>query len=114
MNIESFELFWSNYPRRVAKVCALRAAKKINDSELPAILAGIAKWKLTEQWKIVRFIPHPATFLRQERWKDEISMELSCGPAEVYVGSGPSDWGIPIVLNPEAMQRIREREAKGK
>lgn len=73
---EFFEVFWSLYPRKVAKPNALKAWRKIKPNNLLAaeIMDGLKKHKASRQWQEDngRFIPHPATFLNQERWKDEV------------------------------------------
>jgi hypothetical protein len=72
--LPGFALFWEAYPRRIGKPRAIRAwLSKVRDDALwPEVLAGLEKWKLCEQWQEPRFIPHPATFLNDERWKDEV------------------------------------------
>lgn len=67
---ESFEIFWKEYPNRVGKPDALRKYKEQEHSE---IMDWLTRWK--EFWDYSetepRFIPHPATWLNQERYKDE-------------------------------------------
>jgi DNA-binding MarR family transcriptional regulator len=74
-----FDTFWKEYPRKIAKPNALKAYKqlKVDDKLLKAILAGLAKWQETDQWQKDkgRFIPHPATFLNQRRWEDELEAD---------------------------------------
>ena len=38
------------------------------------MITAIERWEQTEQWKDNggRFIPHPATWLNQRRWEDEV------------------------------------------
>ena len=71
-----FERFWTAYPRRVAKQTAMRAFEKIDPDEamLETMIAAIGKWKMTDQWNEAggQFIPHPATWLNQRRWEDEL------------------------------------------
>lgn len=73
----SFDQFWTEYPRKTAKAVAQRAWLKIKPNEklLNEILEGLRKYKNTDQWKDPRYIPHPATFLNQRRWEDEITEE---------------------------------------
>ena len=73
----SFQNFWEVYPRRTGKKTALQAWNKINpDNELQKImLDAIERNKQTKQWQSRRFIPHPATWLNQERWNDEVESE---------------------------------------
>ena len=71
-----FERFWTAYPRKVAKQTAMRAFEKIDPDEamLETMIAAIGKWKMTDQWNEAggQFIPHPATWLSQRRWEDEL------------------------------------------
>ena len=41
---------------------------------LETMIAAIGKWKMTDQWNEAggQFIPHPATWLNQRRWEDEL------------------------------------------
>ena len=38
-------------------------------------MEGLERYKKTKQWQenAGRFVPHPTTWLNQERWEDEIS-----------------------------------------
>lgn len=71
-----FELFWRAYPRKVAKVLAAKAWRRLNPT--PAltaqIMAALGRQKRTEQWTKDggQFVPHAATWLNQQRWLDEI------------------------------------------
>lgn len=71
----AFTQFWSAYPKKINKQGTLRAFKKIKnlDTELPSILDAIERFKNSKSWQKDngQFIPHPTTFINQERWKDE-------------------------------------------
>lgn len=73
-NIDQFGDFWQAYPRKVNKPGALKAwqNKKLNES-IDIILAGLERWKGSRQWikDNGQYIPHPATWLNQERWNDD-------------------------------------------
>ena len=72
---ESFDLFWSEYPKKVKKPDAIRAWKKIPATVDPgSIMDGLIRWKKSDQWSRDdgRFIPNPATWLNAEQWKDEV------------------------------------------
>ncbi len=73
---ERFVRFWTAYPRKESKPNAQRAWEKINpDEELTQkILAAIEKQKSSEQWQEDggKYIPHPATWLNNKRWEDEV------------------------------------------
>lgn len=71
-----FDEFWSIYPRKVGKKAALNSWKKLKpDAELfERIIQAVATAKASDQWirGNGRFIPHPATWLNQGRWDDEL------------------------------------------
>jgi hypothetical protein len=65
----SFERFWSSYPRKVAKKAAERAFDKaIKETTLAAILHAVSVDR--GDWKDEKFIPHPATWLNDGRYLD--------------------------------------------
>jgi len=68
----SFDLFWQQYPRKIAKPNALKAWLKIkvDDDLLKKMLVAINQQGLSN--KEMQFVPHPATWLNAKRWEDEI------------------------------------------
>jgi len=74
-NLDTFEIFWKAYPRKVAKQAARRIWVRIKpDAELlEKMLATLDAWRDCEQWieRGRKYCPHPATWLHQERWDDE-------------------------------------------
>lgn len=74
-----FEVFWSAYPRKVAKKDAERAWKKLDPSDglLSVMLASIRVSAASAQWKKDNgaFIPYPATWLNNRRWEDETPVD---------------------------------------
>ena len=48
---------------------------KPDDELLTRILESLEKQKQTQQWNNKQFIPHPATWLIQNRWDDIIETE---------------------------------------
>ena len=78
---EGFNEFWTAYPRRQAKKDALKAWRALKPSvELVAmIVQHIIQRQHTRQWR-EGFIPLPATFLRGERWEDELLDESRLAP----------------------------------
>jgi hypothetical protein len=93
---ELFNKFYGAYPRKVGKPAALKAfkakAKKSKDPKalLADILKGIeahgAEWAGKDQ----QYIPHPSTFLNQERWKDEVPQQGTGTPtAPATTGAAP-------------------------
>lgn len=68
-----FEIFWDCYPRKVAKLAALKAWKKLNPSAelVEAIVVSVDEHKKCKAWRD-GFVCHPSTFLTQGRWMDEL------------------------------------------
>jgi hypothetical protein len=73
----SFDEFWSKYPRKVAKKAAMQAFAKlpIDEQELAVdtLDTHLEYWKLKETE--TDFIPHPATWLNQGRYFDELELK---------------------------------------
>ncbi|HVJ38337.1 MAG TPA: hypothetical protein VM687_11135 [Stenotrophomonas sp.] len=68
----AFAEFWKAYPRKEAKGAARKAfaKRKPDRALLDRILAAIDQQQSGDQWQR-GFVPHPATWLNQERWLDE-------------------------------------------
>lgn len=81
---QQFEVFWSKYPKKVAKSSAKKAFEKVS-APLETLLTAIDRQKCSEQWSKDngQFIPNPATWLNQERWNDE----LVCVKPEIPKGA---------------------------
>jgi hypothetical protein len=70
-----FAAFWAAYPRRVGKDAARKAFdRRRSDVTLEAVLAALELQKASQQWQRDggRYVPHPATWLNQGRWQDEV------------------------------------------
>lgn len=72
--IDRFDVFWKQYPRKVAKPNALKAWLKIkpDDVVLKKMLDAINQQGLPS--KEIQFVPHPASWLNAKRWEDEIKV----------------------------------------
>jgi len=69
---QAFEEFWALYPRKVGKKPAMAKWNSMNlDEQASAIMAALRDQ--IDQWEDVRFVPHPTTYLNNERWNDELS-----------------------------------------
>ena len=68
-----FEEFWERYPKRIGKADAqkayVRAMKKITHDDL---MFALSERLPALEAKDKQYRPNPATWLNQERWKDEI------------------------------------------
>ena len=74
-----FETFWKAYPRRIAKQKAFESWTKAINNGLPAIrlVEGAERYAkyCTVQKTEEKFIKHPATWLNQGCWDDELTIE---------------------------------------
>jgi len=68
--------FWSVYPKKVGKDIALKSWLKLKPN-INEVLKALAWQTESDQWqeKDGKFIPNPATYLNQGRWKDEPKFE---------------------------------------
>ena len=93
-NDDGFNTFWAAYPRKAGKKTAQAAWAKIKNPDIDLILDAISKQKKTIQWTKEKgsFIPHPTTWLNQERWNDDVDIEVKKLSAE---GREVHDYKIP-------------------
>jgi hypothetical protein len=75
----SFEIFWSSYPRKVAKAQARKAFEKVMSRDdaptIEVLVSAIERYQASISDP--RFIAHPATWLNGERWLDSIEQKVS-------------------------------------
>ena len=67
----SFSEFWNAYPRKVGKKAAMLKYNRIRPELHAKIMAALEAHKQSKQWQNPMYIPHPTTWLNQERWDDE-------------------------------------------
>ena len=72
-----FNLFWSQYPKKVGKLTAKRSWEKLSQENQQKALEAIVEhrkyWSAKgTEWE---FIPHASTWLNQERFEDELVIE---------------------------------------
>lgn len=80
-----FVLFWAAYPRKKGRIAAVKAWAKIAPDEAlqTVILGALASQRPHLDFRENgRFIPHPATWLNEGRWDDEISLVGAAKPTE--------------------------------
>lgn len=85
---DEFLEFWEIYPKKIGKGKAFEEYERIKQMPDNKILIEKVKiYKETRSWKKDngQFIPHPATWLHQRRWEDEVEKEK--------VIRGQQDWG---------------------
>jgi hypothetical protein len=67
-----FAEFWERYPRRIGKAAARKAYEKARKtSQHDDIMFGLFQQMASLTAREAQYIPHPATWLNQERWNDE-------------------------------------------
>jgi len=68
-----FDTFWAAYPRKEAKQTAQSAWRK-RKPDLLIVLPALERQKASAPWlkDHGQYIPHPATYINGERWKDEL------------------------------------------
>jgi len=83
-----FERFWAAYPRRIAKPVAERSFRNAMEAGVnPQVMAAglqawIAYWQHENR---PQFIPHPSTWLNQQRWNDEPPVSRNTHPGVDYI-----------------------------
>ena len=78
--------FWVAFPRKIGKGAAWKVWKRDKlDSMCDLIVKSVEEHKVHEDWTKDNgsYIPHPGTFLNQERYHDEL---------EKPIDTGDSDW----------------------
>ena len=74
-DLEDFDKFWVAYPRKAGKGGARKAfAKALKKTTADTLISAVERQKYQEQWTKDdgTYIPHPATWLNQECWEDEV------------------------------------------
>jgi hypothetical protein len=79
--------FWESYPRKQARIKAVAAfaRHRFTVEQLAEVMAALERHKA--RWDDPRFIPLPATWLNQERWKDELPDPVTVIPIGSARGS---------------------------
>ena len=112
--MDGFETFWNAYPRKVAKAEARKAWKQTEAirPDMDTLLHAIKAACKTEQWMKSggAFIPYPATWLRGERWDDELSVSLPERPWH-ETASGIEAKGKEFGLEPSQFNTFPEFRA---
>ena len=73
----SFDVFWSAYPRKIGKGAAEKVWRTLapNEALSLAIVKAVNEQRTCEQWTrdSGKFIPHASTWLNGKRWEDEVT-----------------------------------------
>ncbi len=78
-----FLIFWEHYPLKVKKPKGLAAFLKLKPDRalLDRMLEAIERQKQSRAWRKEngQFIPHPATWLNNRQWEDDVQPDLPDG-----------------------------------
>jgi hypothetical protein len=71
-----FDEFWKNYPRKRNKARALQIWKRKKYDDIATMILEDVRNRLANdsQWLDVQYIPHPSTYLLNQRWEDELTL----------------------------------------
>ena len=87
---DHFDEFWQAYPRKVGKGAARKAySKALRLTDHDTIMGALSDQRPAMEAKEPKFIPHPSTWLNQERWEDEPEEPTSSsdvGNSDAYAG----------------------------
>lgn len=77
-NNSNFLDFWEWYPKKVGKDAAYKAWIKLKP-DYDLVVNALLWQRQSKQWQAEdgKYIPNPATYLNQGRWKDEAPTEVS-------------------------------------
>jgi len=86
---DKFEVFWDLYPTKVAKKKSLQAWTKIKLTEnlFQQIIQSLKAHKESDRWSR-GIIPHPTTWINQERW-DEVLQKAKVEEKKPYYKGDP-------------------------
>ena len=115
--LTEFEIFWKNYPRKVAKGDARKAWKQTASIRptLQELLEKLREQCNSDQWRKEngQYIPYMSTYLRAERWDDEMEIALP-KPEKVrdrFDLANERFAAAQAQITPEERARVKERFA---
>lgn len=101
---DTFEDFWRLYPRRVGKGAAKRAWEKLAPPLQRRVVVILGEriqsdpeWMHAMRRRDLRYIPHPSTWINQERWEDEYPTVPAAGQTNAaYIGHSAASLGARL------------------
>ena len=111
----TFDIFWDAYPRKVGKFKALKSWERLKPSYTltDMIMTALEFHKKQEGWNKEggKFIPHPATWLNQRRWEDEIKLD----PQQKIISEAEKARIAQKLINRDAeLYRLAERDLEAR
>lgn len=77
----TFDEFWEHYPKKVAKLDAIKAWGQLTMFDLVEIEGVYELHCRSWRGKDPDWLPHPATWLRGRRWEDAVTRPKALGPS---------------------------------
>ena len=109
---DGFDEFWTEYPRKTDKAEARRAWNKLRpgDKLRAEIMAGLRRWKQSEQWNKEggQFIPYAQKFLNRQRWQ----VAPAGTPVEPVLTPADIDAKVRAAREKEARERAEAKAAR--
>lgn len=106
----AFAEFWDAYPRKVGKPKALAAWKTrvVKLVEPVEVLAGLLWWraKWAEDKTQSNFMPYPATWLNDERWRDALPAPNVDEDIEPDDDATDAEWAVWYRKHPEEFAKL--------
>jgi phage replication O-like protein O len=70
-----FDEFWSAYPKKTGRKPSLKKWTDRNlDSIATKIIDNVQARVASGEWNNVQYVPNPLTYINQDRWDDEVTM----------------------------------------
>ena len=107
--IPTFESFWLLFPKRVAKLDAKKAWARISEKDRVAALVGLVAWRQLWMQNDPQFVPHAASWLRGERWTDELPEQWAASRPASHAAFAPDPEPVERTKMP---QSVRDAIAK--
>ena len=89
-----FDQFWTAYPRKIGRKAAQTAygamMKRPKPPTTEQLVASVEAHKALWDWKKDggQFVPHPTTYLTQDRWRDDLTNEPKNEPTKSFGKKG--------------------------
>jgi len=86
----SFEKFWENYPKKVEKIQTRKIWDKIDDPDIKTKIIKDVNLRKMNNWKdnSKKYIPNPTSYLKNERWNDEVMTSSEIKSTVQFFGPG--------------------------
>lgn len=99
---ESFEEFWTRYPRKIAKGTARKAwTTAVKKADADQIVNAARSFAARSAGADPKFVPHAATWLNGERWSDETETQQAESAGEWFQPFTPSEAPPEVADDPE-------------